>query len=752
MIENRPSDTSQQASLGRWYLEQKDFVFAKQHLIMAHDAQPDDKAILADLGSAYFLSGDSRKANAVWDEIIADSNSIADHALYLDTLLKHKLNEQARQRLARFLSTTLRDELDHEGQYDSDERKQQFANLGSLIRTLARSFSPADDPSEAQLSPATEAKKAKYFADLCAAAPDNLFLPQFLLRTSLVSRHEAGPFYQFLIKRSDGLSSYDRDYAYSGLRDSSFDDSTVEYALDQETQYHRSEPKSDKLQWQQEYLGYLLEQHQTAPARKLIAEIEGAIKWRYARPIWLCLASIRLDVRDGHVAQAMTELQRLIGIKGNPNSSETLPPSIERLNEAAALLRDEGRTEEARALLEATYARELALEQFESTYFAGLARIAFERGDKALALKWLQLMLDLTKPERNQETAAEIASLPLVAKHSDGPTGSGSTEEVTAIDPVAALQLAAELSGEFGELEVALAFRQQLLTESPDDEQNQIELVRLLGANGKLDEAIQNLADIVGNRTLTRNTRWQAVWLTSELLAEDSSLWTRLRDRVRRVSPNDTEMNVALESLSLAAAGQFNEGAKLLAGAENSAANAYLRSLQAMLEKKAGANGESRNSFTRALVDSQDPRAWQSFAFVEDEPLEQIVALYLKENQPAAALKMAERVAAFRPNRDSAVQLDREELVARYLTLPQRAEERRRASHVNLLGLLSLAAEQLGDLNRASDFEQLRLTLIVKKSDRELALARLNHLRELQNGVQPRRVSLVVDQRLVGGR
>ena len=732
MIENRPADSNEQASLGRWYLEQKDFALAKQHLILAHDAEPDDKTILADLGSAFFLSGDLRKANELWGEIIDRSDSVGDHVLYVETLVRHKLNQQARLGVTPYVTTTLKIQLKQEQRYDSTERKQQFADFGNLIKILARSFASVDS-SEAQLTPALEAKKATFFAQLCAAAADNQFLPEFLLRNSLVSRHEAGLFYQMLIKRSQGLSTYDHDYAYAGLINSSFDDSTVEYALDQETDYKRSEPESDKLKWQREYLAYLIEQHQTAPARQLIASIEAEIKWRYARPVWLCFASLRLDVREGRVARAVTELQRLVGIESNPNSSETKSPSIERLNQAVALLRDEGRGEEARLLLETAYARELALGHFESTYFAGLARLAFERGDKTLALKWLQLMLDLTKPDRNEETAAAIAAMPLVAKHS----GTASTDESTPIDPAAALQVAAEMCGEFGELETALGFRQQLLIESPNDEQNQLELVRLLGANGKQDDAIQNLADIIGNRTLTRNTRWQAVWLAPELVAQNSSLWTRLRDRVHAVSPNDSEMNVALESLSLSSV-------KLFDGAQN----ASLSSLRAIIEKNAGLNQDSRNSFTRALIQSKDSNAWQSFAFVEDEPLEQIVALYLKENQPVAALKLAERVAAFQPKKD---EQDQAQLfVARYQTLLQRAEERRRASHVNMLESLSIAAEQIGDLNRAYELEQLRLALLSKQSDRDLALARLDHLREVRNGAQPRKLSLVIDQRLVG--
>ncbi|HET9713143.1 MAG TPA: hypothetical protein VFP64_14710, partial [Pyrinomonadaceae bacterium] len=683
MIENRPADSGQQAKLGRWYLEQKDFALAKQHLILSHDAEPGDKTILADLGSAFFLSGDSRKANERWDEIIANSDSVADHALYFETLVKHKLNDQARLRVTLFVTNALQEELQAEHNYDSGERKQQFVEFGNFVRTLARSFS-ASDSSNAQLSPPVEAKKARFFAQLCAAAPDNRFLPEFLLRNSLVSRHEAGLFYQILIKRSEGMPSYERDYSYSGLLNSSFDDSTVEYAVDQETDYHRSEPQNDKIKWQQEYLDYLLEQHQTAAARRLIASIESEIKWHYARPVWLCFATLRLSVREGQVARAMTELQRLVGITTNLDSSETLPPSIERLNQAVALLREEGHADEARSLLEAAYARELALEHFDATYFTGLARIAFERGDRALALKWLQLMIDFTRADRREETAAAIASLPLIAKYSEQGTGSTSTEELTSIDPATALQLAAEMSGEFGGLTVALAFRQQLLVESPDDEQNQIELVRLLAVNGKLDDAIQNLADIIGNRTLTRNTRWQAVWLAPELAGQNSSPWEKLRDRVHTLNPNDSEMSVALESLSLVSSGQFGEAVKLLAGPENR--GPYLRSLQAIIEKKAGANQESRNSFTRALVESQESATWQSFAFLEDEPLEQIVALYLKENQPGAALKMAERVAAFQANKNSALQP--EATPAQYQTLYQRAEERRRASHLNILELL----------------------------------------------------------------
>ena len=48
------------------------------------------------------------------------------------------------------------------------------------------------------------------------------------------------------------------------------------------------------------------------------------------------------------------------------------------------------------------------------------------------------------------------------------------------------------------------------------------------------------------------------------------------------------------------------------------------------------------------------------------------------------------------------------------------------------------------------ELEQLRLALLIKKPDRDLAQARLDHLRELQIGTQEKKLSLLIDQRLVG--
>jgi tetratricopeptide (TPR) repeat protein len=627
-MENRPQDVDEQARLGRWYLDRKDLEPAMEHLALAYESQPDNKKIAADLGSAYFLRGDRQRADQLWEKILADHPAVADYRVYLETLSKHNLNEQARRRLTPLLITRLKKDFEEE----NNGGNSAWEDFKSLTVELAKSFSNND-------------AKAKFFAQLCAAARENIFLPAFVIQQPLVSRQEFGTFYELLIARSAGLGSYDSDYSYTSLRESNFDDSDVESALDHESDYKRQEPETSRLQWQKEYLDYLIEQRRNADARTLISSIERDLQHRYARPVWLCLASIRLDVRSGRVAQAAEQLQWLVGIKVAINLDNPKAPSIERLNDAVALLRGEGRETEASNLIEAAYARGIALGRFEPVYFTGLARLAFERGDTKLALTWLQSMIDLTAPENKEQTAASLMAMPLIAAHAENQP---SSEDVQ-FDQITALRLAAETSGEFGAFTAALNYRQQLLAALPADEENRIELIRLLAVNGKKDEALQSLAATIADRDASRKLRQQAAWLTPEI----------------------------------------SGGAP---------------------------------------------------AVVEDDTLEQTVAAYLKQNQPRAALKVAEKIEAFRPNNNS--ETGTQPPVGRYQTLRERAQSQKLATHIVLLSSLSAAAEQIGDLNRAVELERLRLAL-----DKNATQARLDHLQQLQRAYT-RKPLLVVDQKL----
>jgi tetratricopeptide (TPR) repeat protein len=237
-------------------------------------------------------------------------------------------------------------------------------------------------------------------------------------------------------------------------------------------------------------------------------------------------------------------------------------------------------------------------------------------------------------------------SMPLIATHAESqPQG----EEVQ-FDQTTALRLAAETAGEFGAFDAAVKFRQQLLAASPGDEENRIELIRLLAASGKKDEALQSLTATIADRDASRTLRSQAIWLVPEIAGIDPS--------------------------------------------------------------------------TR----------------IEDDALEQVVAVYLKQNQPRAALKVAEKIAAFQPNNNP--ESGGQPAPGRYQTLRERARSRQLATHINLLSLLSAAAEQIGDLNRAVEFERLRLAL-----DKNATQARLDHLQELQRAYT-RKMLFVVDQKL----
>ncbi|HEX6045892.1 MAG TPA: tetratricopeptide repeat protein [Pyrinomonadaceae bacterium] len=742
-MENRPQDIGEQARLGRWYLEAEDPVPAIEHLALAHESAPGNKQIIADLGSAFFLRGYRERANQLWDKLIADKNAgVDDYRFYFETLTKHGLTEQARKRSTPFVVERLKEDFadDDDNGYAYQYSREDVDAFKRLIRVLARSFG---DPGGAG--------KARVFAQLCAAAPDNRFLPALLLRESLVARDEMGPFYELLIERSQGFRTYDSDYSYTALREANFDDGDAESAFDHESDYKVSEPESAKFKWEKEYLDYLIDRRQNAEARRLIASMERDLQRRFARPVWLRLASVRLDVRDGRIAQAIDRLHWLVGIKYAVGVEQPMPPSIERLNDAVALLADEGHGTEGRKLLETAYARGIALGHFEPAYFAGLARIAFERGDKNEAITWLQTMVNLTAPERKEETVASLMAMPRIAAHAGGAPES----EDVQFDRTVALRLASETAGEFAAYDSAINFRQQLLAASPADEENRIELIRLLAVNGNKDEAIQNLAATIADRNATRTLRWQAVWLTPEIAGKDLAVWTNVRERVRPLSASDVEMNTALEALSLNAAGRVDEATKLIAAAETASPNEYLSSLHAILSK--GNASDALNSFARALIASQEPAVAKSFGFAEDPSLEQIVNLYLKQNQPRAALRVAERIAAFQANNKSAEQNEDEaqlpavpETIDGYQTLRARAESRRRTTHANLLALLSTAAEQLGDLNRAVELERLRLALVNTLAEKKATEARLDHLQQLQTAAgRVRRISLVVDQKLV---
>jgi tetratricopeptide (TPR) repeat protein len=786
MIENRPHDAGEQSRLARWYLDQKDAGAARDHFLLALESAPEDRESMAGLGAAYFLLGERRRAGDLWANLIKGKEPSPEACeLYLRTLSRYGLAAEARERLLPIVAERISG-TETAGDDGDEMTSAGFEKLKPLINALSESFAAHAGEAEKneRLTSEAEAARAAFFRRMCEAAPEDMFLPQMLVRESLVGREHLGQFYQMLVERSAGLSSYESDYQYQEQLQKSWTAADVEEAFDHAQSFKVTEPESKRLTWQKEYLSYLLDRREAQVARRLMDQIETELAHRYARPFWLRLAAARLEVQAGQTAQALQALRHLVGIEVAQAINDVAPPDAVRLNEAAKMLRAEGREREAAALLEAAYARSLALEQYEPSYFVGLARANFTRGDKELGRRILQIMIALGDEETKPDALAQLAALPIVKAEAAAETQTGLPEELNHIKREQALELAAETASEFALYDAAADYRRELLAVSPDDETNRVELARLSDASGKHDEAVSQLAAIISDRNATRRARWQALWLSQELAGQDQALWNSLRERVRDARA-DREMTAALDALSLSASGRHDDALASLKGEAGEIPGPEMEYFKALLEKRAGHDEAAVKRFGGALFGAREAAAFQAFDFDEDEPLVQLVRLYLSLGQRRAALKLSERAPALTNEAaepkseavgadeaddageaDADKEDDSQEAASlalqqpvvderhALLTLAARASERRAQTRLELLAQLSEAAEQIDDLNTALKLARVRLGLLAGRgAEREAAASRIERLLALQRArAAGREDELTVDQNLVAQR
>jgi hypothetical protein len=118
----------------------------------------------------------------------------------------------------------------------------------------------------------------------------------------------------------------------------------------------------------------------------------------------------------------------------------------------------------------------------------------------------------------------------------------------------------------------------------------------------------------------------------------------------------------------------------------------------------------------------------------EDEQRWQAISLYAKQGRPRAALKLAggdERLKGQSAASQSAIaddgRIDRAK--TRFLSLSERSSRRRSRSQLDLLGLLSVSAEQVGDLEKAIEFETASLNLLPDSAERRKSESRVEQLR-----------------------
>ncbi len=765
MPENKPKDAGAQHRLGRWLLEQKQPAQAMEHLQLAAEMRAGDKqalkAIRADIGSAYFQLGEKQKAREQWGLIVeGEKVSVEDEQLYLQTLSKHGLQEEARATLQPYVIWRLNN-LPLEALRSGGQVEKEFESLKPLVRSLAESFDDvrgsgfSRNGSTANPLPpkgvATNfAEKAAFLRQLCEAVPKDVGLAEMVVRESLVARNQLAPFYELLVARTAGFSGYQSDSNFVDMakKHANWSLDEIEEALDHaadETTQVRSQSstrENSRLDWQKEFLETLIAEHKNAEAAKLIVAVEQNFKGRFARPAWLRLAKLRLDVRADRLPQAVAGLQHFIGIEVSPRIDRVSPPQLERLNQATEMLRRENHQAEADQLLRAAYERQLAMEQLREAPFVGLARLSLAKGDAASETKLLKLMIDLAWTATRSAAAAELSALPEVSARAVEATWIEKPAANNQLSLPESLRLAAETAAEFGQFAAAIEYRGRLLEMSPEDNGVRIELARTLVANKREDEAVNLLATVMADRRASRQQRWMAAWIAPEATGQRNEAWQSLMQQVR--ASKDQEMIAALEALT----------AKSVGNVANIPSN-QLKLLQAFLLKRGGQEPEALQSFVGALVPVSDSTALAAFSSGEDELRWQLVRLYAKQNQPRAALKLAEADERLRGG-STAVgeQMDQPPVApARLLPLAKQATEHQQQSRVELLALLSASAEQIGQFDKAADFERGRLALLAKADDRQKAEARIEQLKAKQKEkANRRRIPLAVDDRLIAAR
>jgi hypothetical protein len=752
MLESRPKDAASQQRLGRWLLEQKQAQQAMEYLQLAAEMREGDKQALktirADIGSAYFEMGEKQKARDEWARIIeGEKPSVEDCQLYLRALGKHGLAAEARAKLQPFVVGNLNDSSRESWRGD----KKDFEQFKPLLRALADSFGKAD-----------ESGKAVFLRQLCEAAPKDIGLAGMAIRESLVARNQLAPFYEMLVKRTEGFSSYASDSSFVELAKAhpAWSVEEVEEALDHaageatQVRAQSSTRENARLDWQKEFLDYLIAERKNAEAAKLIATIEQEFNGRFARPAWLRLAKLRLAVRGGQAPQAIAGLKHFAGIEVSQRIDRVSPPQLERLNQATEMLRREGQGAAADELLRAAYERQLAMEQLREAPFVGLARLSFASGDVAGGSKLLKLMPDLAWTTTRNTAAAELSTLPQVKARAVEAAWIEKPEANNQLSLSESLRLAAETAAEFGQFAAAIEYRGRLLDMSPEDNACRTELARVLAANKQEGEAAKLLANVIADRRASRQQRWTAAWIAPEVAGQRDDVWQSLSQPVR-AADKDQEMVIALEALAAAQRGQAKDAAKSVGDAAASIRSNQLKLLQAVLLKRGGQERDALQSFVSSLMPVSDSAAMAAFSSGEDELRWQLVRLYAKQNQPRAALKLAEADERLRGSSTIGGEQTDQPPVAplRLLPLAAQSAERQRQSRVELLALLSTAAEQTGEFDKAADFERTRLALLPKTDERQKAEARIEQLKAKQKEKANRKsIPLTVDDRLIASR
>ncbi|MEP6902843.1 MAG: hypothetical protein ABJA66_13910, partial [Actinomycetota bacterium] len=706
MIENRPKDANEQLKLGIFYLQQKEFSRALEHLRLANEQNPNDKTILPYLGAAFFQIGETDKAADTWSKIIqGDSVTLDDAQLYLETLADFGQADKARKDMRSLI-------LEHLKKFREDSKSEENSNtLISFIQKLSETFSD-------------EKEKTVYFSELCKVSKKDIFLPKILLENSLVNEKDSGLFYEISIEREAGLDNYEHDYDYVSVLEKTWETDEAEQLYDFESDFEIKEPKNEKLDRQHKYLDFLIKQKNFSNAEKLASDIEKSLKGHYARPVWLRLARISIKLQKNNSAETILMMKRFVGIEVSENATAVKLPNLERFNETIKILQTENRIDLILDLQAAFYARMIALEQFDAVNFTTLAKVEFQKGENELGLKLLRLMVNISAKENSEAAQAEIASMSLITKFTDNNNRIGEVETANSLSPTEALKFAADTSTEFGFYAEAASFREKLLTISPEDFVNRIEYARLSAKTKTVDEASKILLELIFDKNSSRKARWLSVLILAEIVGSNEILWQKIFEENKALIEKDAEMSVALEAVANNQTGKTQEAIELLQTNDLTPQTKFLR---AVLERNLDQNEKAFSDFSS--LSKSNAEIEEVFGFAEDAPIFQQIRLYLKTGQPKAALELAKNCGNLRSKAEiEKGSQDNQNTSTKLLAI--RASDLSLNTRRQLLEDLSNAAEQLGDFTQAVEFETTKLGLLANSEDKRDSALRLEILKQ----------------------
>lgn len=715
-IEFEPKSADEHFKLGYFYLQQKEFSRALEHFRLAAELRPEDKSFQAFTGAAHFQTGEREKAFTSWSKIIEGENpSIENALLYLKTLADFGQSAKARTDLDSIFLTKLKSSE----QISALERQV----LKEFVRAVAKTF-------------ADEAEKSAYFLKITEAAPDDTLLPQILIEEFLIAKRDFADFYKILIRRAEALDDYERDYDFAAIRETTFDQDEAEILYDAEKEFQFEEPENERLEWQKKYLEHLLETRDFALSAKSIREIEDSIKGKFPRPVWLRLADFRVRIGQSQADSAMSKMLRFTGIEISPAAKKTAPPDLERLNQAVEILQNANREDLAAKLNEAFFARQIALGQYNSANFSGLARIEFRKENALEALKILRIMTEFSADDRQ----SRIDSLPMVSKYSN--KENLPVEPQNSLNSNESLKIAAEIATEFGCLAEAALFREKLREIAPGDAVNKIELARLYANLKSAVEAAPMLIEVVADKTIDRQTRWQSVIVLAEIGENDENFWRRILDENQYLSEQDTEIWSAINAISLFQTGQIDQAIGVL---HEQNFTSELKFLKAIFEKNTGRDEAACKGFAEII--ESDGRFQQIFGFYEAAPVLQTINLYLKTGNYRAALDRAKKREILKIAETTEASQNRD---FKFGTLDVRARLMNGEQLRTALEKLSIAAETTGDLAQALEIELAQSGFIKSVQESENSAARIESLRQkIAAGKLTRTASFVVTDKTV---